>query len=233
MEELISRIQAAKTDKEALNRLITDYIPFIKSEAAKSVIYTLEYEDRFSIAMLVFMNCILQFDETKGGFFAFASASIKNRLIDEGRKMERRAKTVSLDTDDEETGKNRPEEKMSVFSYYKEQERLSLSEEIDMLAEELAKFHIDFSSLEEISPKQKRARYLCLSMAFAVTDNPDYRHSLFVHHRIPQADLAKELHVSEKTIEKHRRYVVTLAVILSGNYPAITAFLPDREEVVS
>jgi RNA polymerase sigma factor len=36
----------------------------------------------------------------------------------------------------------------------------------------------------------------------------------------------KRFNLSERTIEKHRRYIVSLTLILSGDYPGIQAFLP-------
>ncbi len=97
---------------------------------------------------------MLQFDADKGGLLAFASTSIKNRLIDEGRKLERRAKTVSLYTEDEEVGKTSRRRKL-LFLLIINNRNSGPVRRNRSAGGELTKFQIDFSSLEEISPKQK------------------------------------------------------------------------------
>ena len=54
----------------------------------------------------------------------------------------------------------------------------------------------------------------------------------FEQKKLPQAQLASALFISPKTIEKHRKYIVTLIILLSGDYPGIRAFLPQYREVI-
>lgn len=231
MEALTKRLICAKEDKEELNRLISEYMPFIKSEVSKTRVFGMEYDDRLSIAMLVFMNCVRQYNETKGGFFAFASTCIRNRLIDEGQKQARQTeKVIPLFPDDEAVLS--VEHEASIKEYEREQEQRFLLEEIDALSQRLDEFNISFDALTSLCPKQKRSRELCLRLANEVVGDEALRENLFASKRLPQSELAKRLEVSEKTVEKYRRYVIVLAVILSGDYPGIGAFLPNAKEVV-
>jgi hypothetical protein len=47
---------------------------------------------------------------------------------------------------------------------------------------------------------------------------------------LAQAELAKEFGISPKTIEKYRKYIVTLSILLLGDYPGIKAYLPLYRE---
>lgn len=228
MSDLLPRLKKAKTDNIELNKLIHDYMPYIKKEVLKTPIFQMEFDDRLSIAMLVFMNCVRQYDENNGGFFPFVSICIRNRLIDEGKKLARyQEKVVPFRSSSENDSLENTESAItSQLAYKKEQERLSLSEEIDLLSQALMKVNIAFDSLADICPKQNRSRKQCTMLANEIISNPALREPFLRSYRIPQAELARHFGISEKTIEKHRRYIVTIAIIISGDYPGIQAFLP-------
>ena len=227
MNSLKPRLLKAKTNCNELNQLINDYLPFIKKEIAKTPVFQMEYDDKLSIAMLVFMNCVKQYDDESHSFFAFASTCIRNRLIDEGKKLARyRSKVVPLYSDEDEHIESQAETITSKRIYEKEQERLALSEEIDSLTSALQELDIKLDSLSDICPKQKRSRNLCFKLAHEIAVNPSLKKQFLQYHRIPQSELAIRFQISKKTIEKHRRYILTTTIILLGDYPAIKTFLP-------
>ncbi|MDL2219801.1 RNA polymerase subunit sigma, partial [Ruminococcaceae bacterium OttesenSCG-928-O06] len=119
----------------------------------------------------------------------------------------------------------------SLAQYSRELERLALSEEISALRQALAGYGVSFDSLAKISPKQKRSKALCIAAARQVATHADMRKAFAQTAKLPLARLAQALGVSPKTIAQHRRYIVTLVVILLGDYPCIRAFLPTAGEV--
>ena len=223
MEPLIEQLAQAKKDNDVLNSLVTAYLPFIKKEIEKTGVATLEYEDRVSLGMLVFVNCVLQYNEDRGGFLKFTSVCIRNRLVDEARKAGKGAIPLFLE-EENATGRLVIEEQASLAEYSREMEQKELAEEIALLEEELQPFHIVFSDLVGCCPKQKRSRGQCLALAQWLMKQNSLKISFFESHRLPQGALAKQFGLSEKTVEKHRRYIVALCVILEGNYPGIRAF---------
>lgn len=224
MENISKRINIAKNDKYELNKLIEDYMPFIKKTVSETHIFGIDYDDKLSIAMVVFMNCVKQYNTSKGGFFAFASLCIKNRLIDELRKESKHMNVTPFFQEEKEVSSI--EASASIFNYDKEKERQSLVEEISLLKETLVDFGIDFASLEDISPKQKRSRILCMKMAQEICSDAKLKENFIKTKRVPQGELVRRLDISEKSIEKYRRFVVTLAVIIIGDFNGIKAFLP-------
>lgn len=228
MDELTQRLALAGAENEELNSLIADYMPFIKSEVSKTPVFGLDYDDRLSLAMLVFMNCARNYESTRGAFLPFAATCIRNRLIDEGRKHQRhQEKLILLEPEEAE----HYEAAAAISAYSITQERDALAEEIDRLSDALSAFGVTLGSLSQICPKQKRSRALCVRLAREVVRDEAMRHSLRSHRRLAVAELARRFAISEKTVEKHRKYVVTIALILSGDYPGIQTFLPDAEEV--
>lgn len=234
MNTIEIRVQSAQTDPGETEQLMEDYLPFIKKQITGMQDLMLEYDDMLSLAMLTFLNCIRQYSPQKGNFLSFCKTCIKNRLIDEGRKqMGYRSKVIAFEPKEEEEARqiSDAEAKVSWQLYEKDQERNALSEEIRLLSDALDAYGIRWEELPRICPKQERSRKNCLMIARAVVEKPDYKKELLRQHRLPQADLAAQLGVSAKTIEKHRKYIITLAILLMGDYPGIRTFLPKYREV--
>ena len=163
---------------------------------------------------------------------AFAAACIRNRLIDESRKQTRYTKKiVPLYPGEDDQTKTSAEDRASIDAYSRIQEQESLSDEIDAFSDRLTDYGISFKELPRICPKQSGARNQCIELGRFVAGNEEMRENLFRRRRLPQTELAKEFGLSEKTIEKHRRYIVTIVLLLTGDYPLIRAFLPQYKEV--
>ena len=226
MNDLLNRLKEAKTSNVELDRFISNYMPFIKKEARKASVFQMDFDDRLSVAMLVFMNCVRQYDEGCGAFLPFAAACIRNRLIDEGRKSAKHYTRAMPLTNDENDRESTVGTMLAAQRYAKEQERISLAEEIDLFTAALVEFDMKFETLAKICPKQHRSREQCAAISREIASNSILREYFFRTHRIPQSELARRFKLSEKTIEKHRRYIVAITLILTGDYPGIQAFLP-------
>ncbi len=230
MNDLQNRIEIAKQSNAELEKLLIDYLPFIKKQLA--VIIGLEYDDKLSLAMITFINCIKQYDNDKGNFLKFVQVSIKNRMIDELRKEQRHSKKmISMQNDDSTLSSI--EYSSSLLNYNHELEKQAISDEIDRLSMELKCFNIAFHELPKICPKQNRTKEQCIQIAKAIIANDKMKAMFIGQHKIPQSELAELYKISSKTIEKHRKYIVTLSVILLGEYPCISAFLPQYGKVKS
>lgn len=226
MDDFSLRLVKCKHDNQELNKLIEEYMPFITSEAAKTGITGLEMEDKVSLAMLTFMNCVKTYEEGRGGFIAYAAMCIRNRILDEGRKSKRQGFIVLHDDDEKERAVWNA---ASTSQYSKEQEKIALREEIERLSTELAEYQISFTSLVDICPKQKRSRAVCMQMARAILADGEMRDKLVRARQLSVGNLAKSCRVSQKTVEKYRRYVIVLVLILSGDFPYIGTYLPTEK----
>lgn len=232
MNDIENRIEDAQNDAAKMEELIMDYLPYIKKQLVGKNMLNIEYDDMLSLAMLTFMNCVRQYSSDKGKFLSFCSTCIRNRLIDESRKAGTHiAKEIPLLTEVDDVMAEPSDFHASITVYKKEQERLFLSQEIDDFSHRLEDFGITFHELTKISPKQKRSRQLCIKLAKAITGNENFKTALLQYQRLAQTELAKEFDISPKTIEKNRKYIVTLSILLLGDYPGIKAYLPLYREV--
>ena len=100
--EIVKRVAAARSSSEEADRLVRDYLPFIKAETAKFLHRppVEGQDDELSIAMFAFYEAVLNYEKARGTFLAFASRGIRNRLIDHYRKESRHGKVISFDQPD-------------------------------------------------------------------------------------------------------------------------------------
>ena len=96
--DIVSQVRSAKTDSEAADALIRQYMGFIRSETVKFLHTAPEngHEDELSIAMLAFYESILSYEKNRGAFLPYAARAIRNRLIDHYRAEKRHGNVVSL-----------------------------------------------------------------------------------------------------------------------------------------
>lgn len=228
MKMLEEQLKLAAQNKHELNQLIIEYIPFIKKQLV-GFGNQIEYDDMLSLGMITFASSILQYKDEKGSFLGFAAINIKHRLIDEIRKQKRyQEKVVSFYR--EETQQDGMEFTLSIEAYDREEERLSLSMEIEQYSKDLSQVGLSFSELTKSSPKHKASRKQCFSLARKVIEEEDMRQQFLKHKTLPQKELAQHFSISVKTVEKHRRYIVALVLLLLGDYTYIQTFVSGMKE---
>ena len=90
-QNIVQLVYAAKTDREAADALIQQYMGFIRSETVKFIHAAPEdgHEDELSLAMLAFYEAILHYERIRGSFLGYAAQAIRNRLIDHYRTEKR------------------------------------------------------------------------------------------------------------------------------------------------
>lgn len=221
MEGLEEQVLMAGRDRRAMDGLLHDYLPFLKRQAARGG-PGLDYDDRLSLAMLAFADAVRRYMPERGAFLPFAEVCIRNRLLDESRREQRHTSGVlRLSEACEGMGAADPCDL--------ELERQALAEEIQDLDRSLGLCGLSFRELPEASPKQRRARIQCLQLAACIGADEALRGDFCRTGRLPQGELARRFGISVKTVEKHRKYIAALAVLLIGDYPGIRAFLPKGE----
>lgn len=221
MEGLEQRVAAAAESRDALNELLRDYLPFLKKLAAQR---GMDYDDCLSLAMIAFTDAVRQYVPERGSFLSYAQACIRNRITDEFRRQRRyESKILPLDGENELPAPDTCDRAL---------ERKALSEEIAAFNQTLSDCGVVFAELPKICPSQQRSRLQCLQLAACITADPLLRQDFQRSRRLPQGELARRFRLSVKTVEKHRKYIVALTVILLGDYPGIRAFLPKGKDVM-
>ena len=154
---IVGQVYEAKTDPEAADRLIGQYMGFIRSETVKFTHAAPEdgHEDELSIAMLAFYEAILSYEKGRGAFLPYAARAIRNRLIDHYRAEKRHGNVISLHTPlgTEEDGSELLDTIPDTVDHADAYETRTASQrEIQEFGAQLAAFGISFSDVADNCP---------------------------------------------------------------------------------
>ena len=223
--DIAFRVESAKGDARAADQLVRDYLPFIKSEAAKFAGHPLQEgrDDELGIAMFAFHEAVLAYDESRGAFIPLASRAIRNRLIDYARRERRFDSVDSLDEplsqDQDDAERTRVDALADQRDEIGERElRAASREEIAEFTSQLAGFGVELADVAQNCPRQVRTLEACgRALAFA-RNTPELLERLVQSKKLPIAALASGSGVDRKALERHRRYLVALLLAFTNGY---------------
>lgn len=225
-------LAAQNGDSLARETLLHDYRPFYLRVASGSCrkYLVLGRDDEASIAMIAFNEAIDSYNSEGGAsFLSFSEIVIKRRMVDFFRRQARRADEIplsSFETDENEEGiiqKIESKEAQAVLQIQEDAEERR--EEIFRLDQLLSDYGIRFSELVKISPKHQDARDRALQVARIIVNNPEFLAHLTSRKSLPLKELEERVEVSRKTLERQRKYIITLTLILVGDFTHLQEYL--------
>jgi RNA polymerase sigma factor len=230
LEGLAVEIQAG--DEDILNKVLEDYKPFVKktvSSVCKRYIY--ENDDEFSIGLIAFHDAFYKYDRSRGAsFLSFAEVIIKRKVIDYIR-VNGRHQNISVEANiqnDEGEAQNRITDTLSLEEYGREKETTDRREEILAFTEKLKEYSLSFEDLVKNSPKHEDARMNAISIADTVVSTPSLLDYLMAKKRLPIKQLEKQVRFSRKTIERNRKYIIAISIIIMGDFYYLKDYLKGR-----
>lgn len=222
------KIEEIKDDSGKLNSFVEEYKPFIASCANKVSGKYLNYgsDDELSIAMMAFVEAINSFDSSKGNFFSLSRNVIKKRLIDYYRIQSRHNNVVPLTLHMDGQNEDFDISSGEAFQIFSDQRlaeyrRLELGE----LGKELAAWNITYSDLARVSPKHSKTRSQCSKLVGLILSQPDMMQQVMVKRYLPITQLEKVSGIPQKTIERFRKYIIAVVVIITGDYTFIRDYI--------
>jgi RNA polymerase sigma factor len=233
MSQIISEIQQGQEQQR--EELIKRYLPFILKVTSKTCkrFVRLGIDDEVSIALIAFNEALDKYDCTQGAsFFTFSEAVIKRRIIDYFRKKHKESNEISWSAMEEEEDKRNDNhkiekllwEKSQADLFEKESDEMRLSEILDY-QKNLSCYGITMKELVAASPKHKDARISAFLVAQRIYQNEKYRLYLEKTKKLPIKELEQEVEVSRKTLERQRKYIIALAIIMMGEYYYLQEYL--------
>ena len=221
LEETVLLIQQG--EQYLLDEIIRAYKPFIaKTVSSVCRRYIYETDDEFSIGLIAFNEAIEKYSTERGSsLLSFSEVIIKRRVIDYIRKQSKN-QHLSLDLtnekNDEESAGSIIVNELSLDDYNKKNDEQLRKDEILHFQKLLTSFDLNFSDLVENSPKHFDARKSAILTAKMLVDNQELKEMLFTNKRLPIKQLETMVDVSRKTIERNRKYIIAIALILASDY---------------
>lgn len=221
LEDTVLKIQQG--DLPLLNETIDAYKPFIAktvSSVCKRFIH--ESDDEFSIGLIAFHEAIQKYSPERGSsLISFAEVMIKRRVIDYIRKHSKN-QNISMDfgmqNQDEDSPSLTIENEISVEEYQKKTEAELRRQEIIQFQQVLRDFDLSFQDLVEQSPKHADARKNAMIIANILVEDQELQAYLIEKKRLPIKQLEGLVEVSRKTIERNRKYIMAISLILINDY---------------
>ena len=225
---ITQQVYAAKEDVRAADQLIRAYLPFIKAETAKCLKRPpIEgQDDELSIAMMAFHEAIGGYSRIRGSFLKYAAMLIRSRLVDYSRREQRHSRVISLDApigeEDAVLGETLADDR---DPHEETALRDSTRAEIEELTRQMQEFGISLSDVADNCPKQQRTLDACRRALEYAKGSPELLEDLLKTKRLPIGQLATGSGVERKTLERHRKYMVSLLLIYTNGYEIIRGHL--------
>ncbi|HIU31286.1 MAG TPA: RNA polymerase subunit sigma [Candidatus Caccousia avistercoris] len=230
--------EAVKTDaarpqpplgEEELERLIAENEQFIlRAASAVSRRYITKGDDEWSIALLAFTEAAQSLDPEKSSLRHFAQVVIRRRLTDYFRKQGR-GQELSVDPAVFESDPSEETEdlalRMAVAKQTARTEDRTLKEEIEAANQEFGSMGFSFFDLADCSPRAAKTKESCARAVNALLDTPVLYETLRHSGQLPVKALEEKSGVPRKLLDRHRKYIIAAAVILSGDYPGLAEYM--------
>jgi RNA polymerase sigma factor len=230
LEQLVMLVQDG--DIKLRNQILADYQPFVAKVTGSFCKRYIDprYDDEYSVALSAFNEAINRFSMESGrSFLSFSETVIRRRLIDYIRKEQKHKQLIPSSTfelEDEEDNVYNPVEIHESIAQYEEQKTIEDRQtEIAELNQRLQEFGITFMELVDVSPKHTDSRDALIQIAGQLAEHTMMMDKLLKTKTLPMKELVEMVDVSRKTLERNRKYIIAIAVIIIGNYPYLHDYL--------
>lgn len=219
----------SRNDQQKLNDLLEAYKPFIRSCVQKLSGKYLHYgsDDELSIGMMAFVQAVKGYKPLYGEFLFYASRVIRNKVIDYHRSQKKHSEKLVHLRVEKEAEEEAFDIQLSLSSYGEQKDRQDRLLEIQALNESLAVYKISFFDLESVSPKSKETKRICKEVIRFLVSEPGILDETLQSKNLPMARIEKGLGIKRKKFERHRKYILTVLLIKTGDYPYLSEYVKD------
>lgn len=228
MREIDKKAIMAKTDKSYTDTFLKEYEFFIL-KTANNVTgkYVTKSDDQWSVSLSAFHEAIEAYSFEKGSFLSFSELVIKRRLFDYIKKQSRHFCEITInphifESDSDEDDVNLKQEVMKQVALQQDDDAKL---EIEAVAEILKGYGFSFFDLVSVSPKAKKTKTVCARAILYIIENKILLNELKRTKLLPIKILENNLKLPRKILERHRKYIIAGAEIISGDYPILSEYL--------
>jgi RNA polymerase sigma factor len=219
--------------------LLETYQPYIYQTASRYCKRFLQEgkDEELQVALMAFNEAIDSYQDKHGSsFLSFSRIVIERRLCDYFRKTSFRQTEIPFSefVNQEEAGTATCElvENNAAQKEYAEQlSRRDRQEEILYFKELLGQHNITLAELVKISPKHADARRRALEAAKTIVSSEKLLWHFQTYGELPLKELENKVQASRKTLERQRKYIVSLLLVYLEDLPHIREYLKGVDDV--
>jgi RNA polymerase sigma factor len=228
----------AAHDKQKMNKFIQQNESFImKCTSAVTHNFITKSDDEWSVALLAFSQAVQDYELSKGSFYKFAELVIRRRLIDYVRSQHKYNSEISVDPVVFDTEPDEDDEDSSIKLAVAEQVSQNgtsddVTLEIESINSILQEYGFSFFDLTDCSPKAQKTKKSCAIAVSFLYHNPLIIQEMYRTKQLPIKIIETNMKIPRKILERHRKYIIAVTLILSGEYPHLEEYLwYIREEI--
>lgn len=220
----------AAADSKIRNSFIATQELFVLKSASRAARRRIDKsDDEWSVALIAFDKAISNFDANKGDFLHFADLVIKRSLVDYFRKQNRYCGEISVtpeafDGNVEQDCRETPMQVAVAAKAFTVSETAA-KEEIEAVGEILSGYGFSFFDLAECSPKSQKTRQGCARAVSCVATHDDIFSEMRKTLQLPIKMIIWLTSLPRKLLERHRKYIIAVSEILSGDFPLLSEYL--------
>lgn len=224
--DILNKIR--KGDKLLKDRFISDYRPFViksVSRVLNNKYIEIENCEEYSIGLIAFNEAIDKYDEARMcSFEKFSYQVIQRRLIDYRRKNHKHSSVYPFSYF-ETAETNDVEEKIFIQDYSDHIYEYEVREEFLTFTKRLKEFGISMNDLVKSMPKHKDSRSTCAKIARLIVEDNNLFERFNIKKTIPFKNLTEYIDVSQRTVERNRKYIMALVLILKSDLEIIKNYI--------
>lgn len=213
--------EARQGNDTAREKLIAEHRIFVKQMVAKNIgVYEdIDAQDEYAVGLIAFNEAVDSYKPGLLSFRGFAARVIKRRLNDYARSQKKHRNQVSY-MDDVAMG-TAPEPSLDP------RENIHTRLELDAFVNALARFGISLADLIKETPKHADSRQLCIRVAWMVYSEKELKDHFTKYNTLPTKKIISRFKLNIKTIERHRKYIIAICLILLSDLDEMKAYITD------
>ena len=171
--------------------------------------------EEYSVGLSAFNEAIDRYDlKRNDSFHQYSFLVIKSRLIDYIRKNHKHSRVLPFSHVEETV---RLEDRFLACDLSRQFESIEIRQGLISFETNLKQFGITLNDLVLSSPKHKDSRILLIRIAKIIADNDEMFEILTLKKYIPVKELLKNIKVNKKTIQRNRKFIIAVSLILRSN----------------
>lgn len=236
-QDFTERLQAAAADDREMEQLIEESAASILKIASKVCRrYITSSDDEWSVALAAFLEAVRGYQPERGGFWPYAEKVIRSRLVDYYRGQARYGVEIPATPEVFASGpledSPQPALQAAVTPRIAAADPTDLRLEIEAANQVFAGYGFSFFDLADCSPKAGKTKTACAKAVACLLKNPLLLCDLRSSKQLPIKAIEKNSKVPRKILDRHRKYIIAAAEILSGEYPGLAEYMRFiREEL--
>jgi len=101
----------------------------------------------------------------------------------------------------------------------------SIKLEIEAATAVFAGYGFSFFELADFSPKAEKTKKACAKAVAYIVKNPELMREMQATKQLPAKAVVENTGLPRKILERHRKYIIAAAEIISGDYPCLANYM--------